>query len=121
MNTIDRPRFPERAREENPVETAALADTSARARRGTPAFDAADYHADLADMKLSEAQETELLQILWSMMGSFARMGVEADVCGLIFEGFNEAADPASANAMLADSTQKETPSENDGNGGAHE
>ena len=84
-----------------------------------PAFDPADYRADLADMKLSEAQETELLQILWSMMGFFARIGIEADVCGLIFEGFNEAADPASANAMLGHSTHKETPSENDGNGGA--
>lgn len=119
MNTIDRPRFPERAREGKPIETVALADASARARPGAPAFDPAEYRADLADMKLSEAQETELLQILWSMMGSFARMGIEADVCGLIFEGFNEAADPASANAMLAHSTHKETPSENDGNGGA--
>lgn len=84
-----------------------------------PAFDPADYCADLADMSLSDEQEAELLQILWSMMGSFARMGIEADVCGLIFEGFNEAAEPRGGDGMLAHSTQKETPSEDDGNGGA--
>lgn len=108
MNTIDRPRFPERAEIQTPPP----------AMRGAPLFDPAEYRADLADMKLTDAQETELLEILWPMMGFFARMGIENDVCGLIFGEFNEAADPTSVNAMLVHSTQKETPSEDEGNGG---
>jgi hypothetical protein len=108
MTDIDRPRFPERA------ETQALA----HAMRGAPLFDPADYRADLADMNLSEAQEAELLEILWSMMSSFARMGFEVDVCGLIFEGFNLAAGREASDGKLDQSTQKETPSK-DGSGGA--
>lgn len=106
MNTIDRPRSPKRASVKKPRETI----VPEKAWPGAPAFDPADYRADLADMKMSEAQETELLQILWSMMGSFARMGIETDVCGLIFEGFNEAAGRTASDATLVHAAQKEMP-----------
>lgn len=56
-----------------------------------PVFEPEDYKPDLVGLKLTEEQEKEFLETLWAIMGAFARMGFDADVCGLIFEDFNEA------------------------------
>lgn len=100
MTSTNCPRLPERAANQVPV------------RPGAPVFDPEEYRADLADMALTETQEIELLQILWPMMGFFARVGIETDVCGLIFEGFNEAAGVVAGDATLVHSTKKETPTD---------
>lgn len=79
------------------------------------AFDAEEYRADLADLQLTEAQETEILEILWSIMGHFARLGYSVDVCGLIFTDFNEASAPTAADGKLSPSTNMESASKPDG------
>lgn len=88
-----------------------------------PRLDPADYLSDMEEFDLCEAQKIELLETLWSIMGSCARMGCArmgfgVDVCGLIFEGFNEAAAPESVGDILLASTAPETPSEDAGAGG---
>lgn len=74
-----------------------------------------EYRADLADLELTEEQETEILEILWSMMGFFARTGFEVDVCGLIFQEFNEASAQNADDGRLDHSTSQETPSDGKG------
>lgn len=76
-----------------------------------PRFDPADYLEELKDFDFSEAQKQEFLVTMWSIAGSFARMGFSIDVCGLIFEGFNEASAPRPAHDTLIASTDMETPS----------
>lgn len=71
-------------------------------------LDAAEYMDDLNGFGLTEAQKTELLETLWSIMGSFARMGFSVDVCGLIFDEFNEASAPESGDGTLIASTGTE-------------
>ena len=80
-----------------------------------PTLDPEEYRADLASLDLSEEQETEFLETLWSIMGHFARMGFSVDVCGLIFEEFNEASDPAVGTGNLMPSTNQESASETNG------
>lgn len=86
-----------------------------------PVFDPEEYRADLAGLNLSDAQETELLETLWHIMGAFARMGFTADVCGLIFDEFNEASAPESGDDKLLASSNidKETPSADEGERGS--
>lgn len=43
------------------------------------------YRKELREMQLTEDQETEILQILWTIMSHFARLGQTVDVCGLFF------------------------------------
>lgn len=51
-------------------------------------FDPADYREYLADMQMSEEQERELLGLLWSIMASMVELGFTCDLCGQIFDGF---------------------------------
>lgn len=83
-----------------------------------PTLNAGEYMGDLADFDLSEAQKVELLETLWSIMGSFARLGLSVDVCGLIFDEFNQASAPESGDGRVLLSTQTETPSKDDGKEG---
>lgn len=85
-----------------------------------PVFDAEEYRADLAGLNLTEAQESELLETLWSIMGAFARMGFSTDVCGLIFKEFNEASAPESGdgNLLASTTTNTETPAKDGGEEG---
>lgn len=80
-----------------------------------PQLDLEDYRADIADFGMTPAQEAEFLQTLWSIMGHFARLGHSVDVCGLIFEEFNEASDPAVGTGNLMPSTNQESASETNG------
>ena len=80
-----------------------------------PVLDPADYAAELAELKLTDQQAGEILEILWNMMGFFARTGFEVDVCGLIFQDFNEASAPGSGDGKLDHSTKQETPSNGSG------
>lgn len=81
----------------------------------SPEFDLEDYRADIADLGMTREQEAEFLQTLWSIMGHFARLGHSVDVCGLIFEEFNEASDPAVGTGNLMPSTNQESASETNG------
>lgn len=74
-----------------------------------------EYRADLDDLQLTDEQETEILEILWNMMGFFARTGFEVDVCGLIFSEFNEASAPAPGNGTMSPSTNMRSASKPDG------
>lgn len=82
-----------------------------------PIFEAEEYRADLADLNLTETQENELLATLWSIMGTFARLGFEADVCGLIFAEFNTVSAPKPGNGSLIASTKMETHQTHQGDG----
>jgi hypothetical protein len=83
-----------------------------------PKLDPEEYRADLAELGLTEQQETEFLETLWSIMGTFARMGFAVDVCGSIFADFNQASTPESADGKLVSSTTKETPASDQSHGG---
>lgn len=74
-------------------------------------LDPGEHMGDLNDFELSDAQKIELLETLWSIMGAFARMGFEVDVCGLIFDEFNEASAHAQGTDRLIAPPTKETPS----------
>ncbi len=52
-----------------------------------PAFDPGKYRAELADLKLTDEQERELLATLWSIRYNFVEFGFRTDVCAMIFEG----------------------------------
>lgn len=80
-----------------------------------PEFAPEEYRAELADLHLTEAQETEILETLWSIMGHFARLGYAVDVCGLILEEFNEASAPDASDGNLVPSTNMESASEPNG------
>lgn len=73
------------------------------------------YRAEIAGLGLSEEQETEILQILGSMMWHFARLGWSVDVCGLFFEEGDQLSDAESAGGRLNHSSEKEMPSTHDG------
>lgn len=79
------------------------------------AADLDEFRGDLAELKLTEEQETELLSTLWQIMGFFARAGFEVDVCGLIFSAFNEASAPAPENGTLLPSINMESATKPDG------
>jgi len=51
--------------------------------------DLEQYRADLAEFNLTEEQETELLQTLWSIMYTFVEMGFSGNISEHLFEAFN--------------------------------
>lgn len=59
-----------------------------------PLLDPADYASDMAAFDMSDEQEREFLETLWSIMRSFAEMGFTVDVCGQLFDDFNKATGP---------------------------
>ena len=71
------------------------------------------YRKELRDMELTEDQETEILQILWTIMSHFARLGQTVDVCGLFFEDGTPSSDEVPEQGRIGLSTDKETPSRN--------
>lgn len=79
------------------------------------ARDLEEYRADLAGFCLTDAQEAELLGALWTIMGSFARMGFAVDACGLIFGEFNEASASLAGDGSIDHSTDMERPSQDGG------
>ena len=100
---------------DNVRESGDLPMPAGRAAIPTPIFDPAEYLDEMAELGLSDEQATEILGILWQITGFFARTGFEVDVCGLIFQDFNEASAPSADDGRLDHSTSQETPS--DGNG----
>lgn len=50
-----------------------------------PAFDAATYRAHIAPFALTEKQERELLETLWSIMYTFVELGFTTDVYSAVF------------------------------------
>ncbi|MBO9461160.1 hypothetical protein [Labrenzia sp. R5_0] len=53
-----------------------------------PELDPSRYMSELEDFDLSEAEKIELLEVLWSVMYSFVRLGFDVKNCGQIFENF---------------------------------
>ena len=51
------------------------------------AFDPDDYRADLAELKLTRAQEEELLQTLWTIMSAFVDLGWGVDSVQTVLPG----------------------------------
>lgn len=47
------------------------------------ALDVSEYAGELEGISLTEAQERELLETLWSIMGSFVQLGFEVDILQL--------------------------------------
>ena len=82
-----------------------------------PVFEPDVYREDMAGLGLCRDQETEILEILWSIMGHFARWGFNADVCGLMFPDFNQASGYGSSDDSLSLSNRIDAPS----NGGEKE
>lgn len=80
-----------------------------------PIFDPGEYLDEMSELGLSHEQATEILGILWQITGFFARTGFEVDVCGLIFDEFNEASASAVGNDTLTSSTDMESASKPDG------
>ncbi|MBI1290180.1 hypothetical protein GC173_02905 [bacterium] len=80
-----------------------------------PALDLSDYAADMAEFDMTEDQKREFLEILWSIMGHFARLGFSVDVCGLIFGEFNEASAPAGNDGNLEPHSKPENASQSNG------
>lgn len=74
--------------------------------------DLARYRADLVELRLSDEQERDLLETLWSIMSSFVEMGFSVDICGLLFEEFNDASVADSGRVRLLSSPSMETPSD---------
>ncbi len=52
-----------------------------------PPFDLAKYRSDIAALELTEDQERELLETIWSIMYSFVELGFRVDVCSALFDG----------------------------------
>ena len=52
-------------------------------------MDIADYRAEVDELGLDEDQAREFLEMLWSIMASFVRLGIEVDICGQIFPEVN--------------------------------
>lgn len=73
------------------------------------------YQDELAEFDLNDAQKNELLETLWVIMGSFARMGFTVDVCGSIFGEFNEASATGSGDARMIVAPEMEAPSDDGG------
>ncbi|PSM16680.1 hypothetical protein [Nitratireductor sp. StC3] len=72
------------------------------------------YLGELDGMDLSEDQKRELLETLWSIMFHFAWLGYSVDVCGQLFEEFNENSGPESADGTMPSSNITETPADDD-------
>lgn len=56
-------------------------------------LDVERYRPDIAEFNLTEKQEVELLQTLWSIMRTFVEMGFSHDNCEKLMEIFNETAE----------------------------
>lgn len=75
-----------------------------------PLLDPTDYAEDMEAFDMTDEQKQEFLEILWSIMRSFAEMGFTVDLCGQLFSGFNEAARLDSDGVESEDSTKSEKP-----------
>lgn len=75
-------------------------------------IDLNQYRADLAEFALTEDQERELLETLWTIMSSFVDLGFSVDVCGLLFDEFNHVSAAESVRGKLLSSPSMETPSD---------
>ncbi len=73
------------------------------------------YRSELVDLKLTEAQETELLEILWSINVMFVEMGFKPNACGLLFSEFNQHSGADEPDATLLPSATTELLSEDRG------
>ncbi len=56
------------------------------ARPSALELDAAKYRADVEEFEMTDAQKTELLETLWSIMRSFVELGFSVNICEQILE-----------------------------------
>jgi len=71
-------------------------------------LDLEKYRRELAEFQLTEEQEAELLQTLWSIMRSFVEMGFSGDACAQLFYGFNPVSGPETEDDKIPGITTKE-------------
>jgi hypothetical protein len=100
--------------EDSKTPSGALAGQEERSGPATPwlDLDPDKYRGEIADLQLTEDQEREFLETLWSIMSSFAQLGFETDICGAIFGEFNSVSGARSDALESKGSTHKETPSD---------
>ncbi|MCW2248070.1 hypothetical protein M2352_003704 [Azospirillum fermentarium] len=55
-------------------------------------LDVEKYRPEIAEFNLTEEQEIEFLQTLWSIMYSFVELGFSYDICAHLTDNFNEVA-----------------------------
>lgn len=70
--------------------------------------DADKYRSLISDFELSEAEERQMLEALWSIMYSFVQLGFDVKNCGQIVESLNLAAQADSAAIDSTDPTISE-------------
>lgn len=72
------------------IDLSEVMDNAREIRLGAPALEleASDYESDLDDLDITPAQRDELLATLWSIMAGMVELGFTHDLCGQIFEGF---------------------------------
>lgn len=66
-------------------------------------FEADQYRSYLAEFSLTEEQERELLETLWSIMRMFVETGFSVEHCGQLLDEFNDLAnsDPGDVTSLL--------------------
>ncbi len=78
-------------------------------------LDVEKYRGDLAGLGLSDSQELEFLQVLWSIMRSFVELGFDMKICGQIIEEFNSRSGESPGAVDSIHSTNMEKPSNGTG------
>lgn len=73
-----------------------------------------NYRSELSDLGLTEQQQREFFEALKYVLSGFVEMGFNVDVCGLIFDEFNESSGASVADGKLISSPSMETPSPSD-------
>jgi hypothetical protein len=69
------------------------------------------YRSELAELALGDQLEREFFETLRSIMAAFVEYGFTVDVCGLIFNEFNESSGGSVADGKVISSPTMETPS----------
>lgn len=87
-----------------PLGTNALVEAPSRA----PELEVARYAPYLDGMDMTDAQKTEMLQTLWSIMRSFVELGFSVKLCDPIIESFMQAANSSADGVQSVDATTTE-------------
>lgn len=73
------------------IDLSEVMDNAPEIRLGAPALELepSEYERELDDLDITPAQRDELLATLWSIMTGMVELGFTHDLCGQIFEGFD--------------------------------
>jgi len=90
------------------------AETDEPEREAAYDLDAEKYLAELADFDMTEEQQIEMLQMLWSIMRTFVELGFDLKNCELFRQDSDKPSDDGSDDVNYPNSTTTETPSSDD-------